>query len=37
VLYAKALGFTPVKYFEAPQAAQQVPKVDFGTPPSTRP
>ncbi len=37
VLYAKALGFTPVNYFEAPKEAQQVPKVDFGTPPSTRP
>jgi LemA protein len=37
VLYAKALGFTPVKYFEAPKEAQQVPKVDFGTPPPTGP
>ncbi len=30
VLYAKALGFTEQKYFEAPPEARQVPKVDFG-------
>ena len=32
-LYAGTLGFTPQKYFEASAAAQQVPKVDFGTKP----
>jgi len=31
VLYAKSLGFKPETYFEAPEAAKQVPKVDFGT------
>ena len=30
-LYARFLGFSPQKYFEVPAAAQQVPKVDFGT------
>ena len=30
-LYAGWLGFTPQKYFEVPAAAQQVPKVDFGS------
>jgi len=30
-LYAGWLGFEPQKYFEVPAAAQQVPKVDFGT------
>jgi LemA protein len=34
VLYAGSLGFTPEKYFEAPESAKQVPKVDFGTRPS---
>ena len=29
VLYAGWLGFTPEKYFEAPQEARQVPKVQF--------
>jgi LemA protein len=31
LVYAAALGFSPVKYFAAPPEAQQVPKVDFGT------
>src|SRR5947208_13909945 len=31
VLYARAFGFEPQKYFEAPAEAQKVPKVDFGT------
>ena len=30
-LYAGWLGFSAQKYFEVPAAAQQVPKVDFGT------
>jgi LemA protein len=30
-LYASWLGFGPQKYFEVPPAAQQVPKVDFGS------
>jgi LemA protein len=30
VLYARWLGFEPAKYFETPEGAQQVPKVDFG-------
>jgi len=30
-LYARFLGFSPQKYFEVPPAAQQVPKVDFGS------
>jgi LemA protein len=29
-LYAKFLGFEPQKYFEAPEEAKKVPKVDFG-------
>lgn len=29
--YASAFGFTEQKYFEVPAAAQQVPKVDFGS------
>jgi LemA protein len=37
VLYASGFGFTAQKYFEAPQEAQKVPKVDFGTVPGTRP
>jgi LemA protein len=36
-VYAGWLGFQPEKYFEAPPAAQQVPKVDFGTRPATPP
>ena len=32
-LYAGWLGFSPQKYFEVSAAAQQVPKVDFGTKP----
>jgi LemA protein len=32
VLYATWLGFKEEKYFEAPTEAQQVPKVNFGTP-----
>jgi LemA protein len=35
VLYAGWLGFKEEKYFEAPTEAQQVPKVDFGTPTTT--
>ncbi len=35
VLYASWLGFKEEKYFEAPTAAQQVPKVDFGGPGTT--
>ena len=31
VLYAGGFGFTEQKYFEVPEAARQVPKVDFGT------
>jgi LemA protein len=31
-LYAGWMGFEPQKYFEVPASAQQVPKVDFGTP-----
>jgi LemA protein len=30
VLYAGWLGFAPAKYFEVPEGAKQVPKVDFG-------
>jgi LemA protein len=30
VLYASSLGFRPEKYFEVPEAAQQVPGVDLG-------
>ena len=29
-LYARFIGFGPEKYFEVPESAQQVPKVDFG-------
>lgn len=36
VIYAKPLGFTEQKYFEAPPAAQQVPRVDFGTAPRSQ-
>jgi LemA protein len=32
LLYARATGFEPQKYFEAPGEAKQVPRVDFGTP-----
>src|SRR5213594_4376616 len=31
VVYARAFGFQPQKYFEAPEEAKKVPKVDFGT------
>jgi LemA protein len=30
VLYAGTVGFAPEKYFEVPEDAQKVPKVDFG-------
>jgi LemA protein len=30
-LYASWIGFAPEKYFEVPEAAQQAPKVDFGS------
>ena len=30
-IYARMFGFDTQKYFEVPAAAQQVPKVDFGT------
>jgi len=33
VLYSGALGFKPEKYFEPPEEAKKVPKVDFGTQP----
>jgi len=35
VLYAGWLGFKEEKFFAAPTEAQQVPKVDFGTPTTT--
>jgi LemA protein len=31
VIYARWLGFTPQKYFEAAPGSKEVPKVDFGT------
>jgi LemA protein len=31
VVWARFAGFEPQKYFEAPAAAREVPKVDFGT------
>src|SRR5262245_34621239 len=31
MIYASSVGFTEQKYFEVPEAAKQVPKVDFGT------
>jgi LemA protein len=37
VLYASWIGFKEEKYFEAPPEAQQVPKVDFGTPTTLAP
>src|SRR2546427_11917075 len=37
VLYANAFGFKPQKYFDAPEEAKKVPKVDFGTRPETAP
>jgi LemA protein len=37
VLYANWLGFKEEKYFNAPAEAQQVPKVNFGTPGATGP
>jgi LemA protein len=33
-LYAASLGFAPEKYFEAPEDAKRVPRVDFGAEPS---
>ncbi|TMA49906.1 MAG: LemA family protein [Deltaproteobacteria bacterium] len=33
MLYAESLGFKPEKYFEAPEEAHKVPKVDFGSRP----
>jgi LemA protein len=37
-LYAGPLGFKAEKYFEAPEAAQKVPQVDFGAhPPAGQP
>jgi LemA protein len=36
-LYAKFLGFEPQKYFEAPEDAKRVPKVDFGGQPQPKP
>ena len=36
-LYAGAFGFQPEKYFEAPEDAKKVPKVDFGTQPTAPP
>jgi LemA protein len=37
VLYAGPFGFRPEKYFEAPEDAKKVPRVDFGTRPEERP
>jgi LemA protein len=37
VLYSKAFGFEEQKYFEVPEDAKRVPKVDFGTRPTTPP
>jgi LemA protein len=34
-LYARAFGFEPQAYFKAPEEAQKVPKVDFGSRPAT--
>jgi LemA protein len=34
MLYASAMGFKEEKYFDAPEGAKQVPKVDFGTKPT---
>jgi len=34
VIYARAMGFEPQKYFEAPAEARTVPKVDFGNAPA---
>ena len=34
VVYAGPFGFKPEKYFEAPEDAKKVPKVDFGTRPA---
>src|SRR5437867_7788509 len=31
VVYARAFGIQPQQYFEAPEEAKKVPKVDFGT------
>jgi LemA protein len=36
-LWAKFLGFEPQKYFEAPEDAKRVPKVDFGGQPQPKP
>jgi LemA protein len=33
VVYAGPFGFKPERYFEAPEDAKKVPKVDFGTQP----
>jgi LemA protein len=35
MLYAGSLGFAPEAYFEVAEGAKQVPKVDFGTRPTT--
>jgi len=37
VLYSGPFGFRPEKYFEAPEDAKKVPKVDFGTRPQGAP
>src|SRR5262245_42591133 len=40
LLYADALGFKPEQYFEPPEEAKKVPKVDFGSrpePPAAQP
>jgi LemA protein len=34
MLYARSVGFDPQPYFQAPEEAQKVPRVDFGTHPA---
>ena len=37
VVYAGPFGFKPERYFEAPEEAKKVPRVDFGTRPEEAP
>jgi LemA protein len=37
VVYAGPFGFRPERYFEAPEEAKKVPRVDFGTRPEEAP
>jgi LemA protein len=37
VLYSGPFGFKPERYFEAPEDAKRVPRVDFGTRPQAQP